>query len=156
MFVSCMGGRIGSDRFEAGPPSRAHAFIEGMAERGAGKAKSRTAFHDKEIDAAPILTAKKWISDSESIFILGYGFDKSNNARIEIDKTLMYNDNDKRAKDIYFTNFGNNNVVNNAASEAFFDARNRFRFDSSLVSNTYYYERSVRDVYEALSLDFGL
>jgi hypothetical protein len=57
-----------------------------------------------------------------------------------------------------FTNFNHSDRVNKAASRLFFHTPNQFSFGQLFVKEAnggrFYYEKSIRDVYEALELDF--
>jgi len=108
--------------------------------------------HDKEEDAAALQTAKKWIEDAGVVYILGYGFDDSNNRRIGLD-ALHYH---KHKAAVMFTNFGDLNVINKKASSLFYGMRTAF-LDGAIQGNPldgFYAEKSIRNVYDALNMDF--
>jgi hypothetical protein len=108
---------------------------------------------DKESDKKVIKAARKVISNAKCIYILGYGFDENNNKRLELSKALYYQDNKKC---VLFTNYNNVNRINKSASRVLF--HNSAHFLNSPVegdqTKNYYFEKSVRDTYEALELDF--
>ncbi len=132
----------------------------------------KTIGDDKDV-ADSISKAQKYIKDGEDIYILGYGFDEKNSDRLDL-KKLLYKSSftalskelgkhvDKR---IYFTNFGNSNSVNKRASKIFTGDIENFLPDKSPVyqklssgpggSYKVRYEKSIKDVYEALEKDFG-
>jgi hypothetical protein len=110
---------------------------------------------DKETNKDVIEKAVNAIDGAKYIYILGYGFDPNNSARLGLPKLLNY----QRMKDqyVFFTNFGNINRVNKRVSNLFFGTANHFPPGGPQVegsSGSYYYERSFREVYEALELDF--
>ncbi len=107
---------------------------------------------DKEGDKQVIKAARKVISDAKCIYILGYGFDENNNKRLELSKALYY----EHKKSVLFTNYNNSNRINKSASRVLFRSSDHF-LSSSVEgdqSRGYYFEKSVRDTYEALELDF--
>ena len=108
--------------------------------------------HDKEEDAAALQTAKKWIEDAGVVYILGYGFDDSNNARIGLTNLR----HDKRDVAVMFTNYGNLNVINKKASKLFFGQPTSFLegYTCGNMLQGFYAEKSIRNVYDALSTDF--
>jgi hypothetical protein len=60
-------------------------------------------------------------------------------------------------KFVHFTNFGDNNRVNKRASQVFFNRMDQFPPGEPLINvrdHGYYYERSFRNVYDALERDF--
>ncbi len=108
--------------------------------------------HDKEEDAASLQTAQKWIAEAGVVYILGYGFDDNNNRRIGLDKLR----HGKHNGAIMFTNYNNLNVINKKTSKLFFGHATAF-IEGSVVGNPkdgFYAEKSVRNVYDALNMDF--
>lgn len=109
--------------------------------------------HDKETDKSIIADAKSAIADANRVYILGYGFDANNSERLGLPTSLHYEHN---KKSVVFTNFRDINRVNKRASKVFFGNMNHFGPGGATVegSRDAYYEKSVRDVYEAFELDF--
>lgn len=106
--------------------------------------------HNKGADGQNIQIAQGQISDARRVFILGYGFDESNNRRLALSEALR-----RPKKPVSFTNFGDNNNVNKRASKLLMNDENQFRPDGpSLVAG--FYERSTQNVYDALARDFDL
>ncbi len=108
--------------------------------------------HDKEEDAAALQTAKKWIAEAGVVYILGYDFDDNNSRRIGLN-ALHYTVH-KAA--VMFTNFGDLNVINKKASRLFYGMRTAF-LDGAIQGNPldgFYAEKSIRNVYDALNMDF--
>ena len=108
---------------------------------------------DKESDKQAIKTAKKVIENAACVFILGYGFDPNNNQRLGLSGALHYG---KNSKCVLFTNYKDSNRINKSASRVLFGNSNHF---STLApegdpTSGYYFEKSIRDTYEALELDF--
>ncbi len=110
---------------------------------------------DKETDKAIVEAAQKEIARAKSVYILGYGFDKNNSARLGLRESFDYEKNNN--KSVFFTNLGDINRVNKRVSKLIFGRDNQIYAGSPAVErtgNSNLYERSVRDVYEALELDF--
>jgi len=107
---------------------------------------------DKESDKKVIQAAREMISDAKCLYILGYGFDENNNKRLELSEATYY---ERNSKWVLFTNYNNSNRINKSASRVFFRSPNHF-LNSSVEGNLkgFYFEKSVRDTYEALELDF--
>ena len=107
---------------------------------------------DKESDKASIRAAKKAIKAAACVYILGYGFDQYNNKRLGLSEALYY----ENRKCVLFTNYNNSNRINKIASRVMF--RNPNNFLASFIQGDpmtgYYFEKSIRDTYEALELDF--
>jgi hypothetical protein len=106
---------------------------------------------DKDEDDTSLQQARQWISDASVIYILGYGFDANNNRRIGLDPTIK----DASAKVVMFTNFGDASTINKKASKLFLGDLRHFSNVTPLGQPTSrYFEKSVRDVYDALEKDF--
>jgi len=110
--------------------------------------------HTKENELARLALAKAAIAKSEVLYILGYGFDENNNKRVGLDPSLRRGPTSTRS--VMFTNYLDNNIINKRASKLCFG-----RADQFMVSPVHgepmeggFFEKSVRDVYEALELDF--
>jgi hypothetical protein len=108
---------------------------------------------DKETDKEIIKAATKAAAEAKRVYILGYGLDPNNSERIGLPKSLHYGTS---KKSVMFTNYGDINRVNKRASKVFFGAQNQFNpgGHSIVAQRDALYERSIRDVYEALELDF--
>jgi hypothetical protein len=107
--------------------------------------------HDKSEDEETLALANQWIDDAAVIYILGYGFDASNNERIGLRPTL------KKGSDkvVMFTNFRDLNTINKKASRLCFGDLSQFT-DRKPWGNPAgrYFEKSVRNVYDAFEKDF--
>jgi hypothetical protein len=105
--------------------------------------------HDKVHE--PFLEkAKGWVAEAQVGYILGYGFDETNSERIDLHK-LMTSPNGAQ---VYFTNFKNANSINKRAGTLV--GHQQIFLERNIFSNRCgTFERSERDVYEALELDFG-
>ncbi len=103
---------------------------------------------DKHLNIESISNSRNNISSAQVIYILGYGFDPLNSERIGLSAQTQRN------RAIMFTNYGNINVINKRASKLFAPGflHNDLDIIGDLRSN--YWERSRRDVYGALSVDF--
>jgi hypothetical protein len=108
---------------------------------------------DKETDQNVIDAAKKAIVAANRVYILGYGFDANNSERIGLTDSLHYG---RSKKSVMFTNYFGINRVNKRASNIFFGAPDHFGPSAPSVEapRDGSYERSIRDVYESLELDF--
>jgi hypothetical protein len=115
---------------------------------------------DKDADQPLVHSAASAIDNARYVYILGYGFDENNSSRLGLRKALGHNR--LKAPSVFFTNFGNMNKINKRASKLFFGNSEHFSPTAHQVDSftgglhSYYYERSYRDVYEALELDFDL
>jgi hypothetical protein len=117
---------------------------------------------DKALNQSTIDAAAQAIDEARHVYILGYGFDKQNSERLRLNDSLYKNNEmgSLRTKSIVFTNYHDRNQVNKRASQLF------FRTSSDLLANQpnvygstdsgFYIEKSIRQVYEALELDFDL
>jgi hypothetical protein len=108
---------------------------------------------DKQVDKNAIETATKFIAEAKRVYVLGYGFDENNSVRIGLPKSLHYGTSNKS---VMFTNYYDINRVNKRASKIFFGSTDHFSPGSASVEapRNGYYEKSIRDVYESLELDF--
>lgn len=109
---------------------------------------------DKKMNEDEIKKAIEEIDRAEYVYILGYGFDTKNSELLQLARLLRYDQT--KGRFVYFTNFQSINRVTKRASEIFFGRPNAFP-QGVLVGpsgNSNHYERSLRDVYEALELDF--
>jgi hypothetical protein len=83
------------------------------------------------------------------VYILGFGFDEDNCRRIGLDKLR------DTPKSVMFTNFGNINTINKKVSKLFLGNHNYFLHETSAgVPGARYFETSIRNVYDALAMDF--
>lgn len=90
------------------------------------------------------------------MYILGYGFDENNSLRLRLRDNLGSSKPTRLS--VSFTNYGNVNRINKRASNLFFGNAVHFSPEAPQIEfgNQTYYEKSHRDVYEALELDFDL
>ncbi len=112
--------------------------------------------HEKPKNQDVINKAKKSLSDAKKVYILGYGFDKNNNTLLNLGKCLRPKQHNQ--KEIYFTNYNNYEIINKNASEVFTGNRSFYFNNSPAVQRVPYgtFERSIKNVYEALEQDFSL
>jgi hypothetical protein len=111
--------------------------------------------HDKGTDDAEIMIARAAIAGAQRIFILGYGFDEHNSSRLDLREhlrhTAMAAQRDRR---VAFTNFQDINQINKRVSNLFYDHPRAFPPGGPAVQDRY--EKSVRNTYDALAMDFDL
>jgi hypothetical protein len=100
-----------------------------------------------------IQKARKAISEAECVYILGYGFDELNSRLLKLPEYLRMLGN---AKTVMFTNYKNSGVVNkNAARLLGLHPHELLPEGGRLIQGTTSVcEKSVKDVYGALALDF--
>ncbi|MGB4106437.1 MAG: hypothetical protein WBK55_01420 [Alphaproteobacteria bacterium] len=116
-----------------------------------------------------IQEARDAIEWAEDIYILGYGFDENNNRRLGLESLTpneIQNQSDSKStnKRVFFTNYGDANSVNKKAGYEFVRDQNLFidSFRTPFSGSTGHrmwsvvYEKSIRNVYEALEKDFNL
>jgi len=110
--------------------------------------------NEKELNDERLKQARDWIGSADVIYILGYGFDENNSRRIGLNPLLRVRDD--TARSIMFTNFRDIDVINKRASRIFYDRPDQF--SEMRVHRTPkeggYIEKSTRNVYDALALDF--
>jgi hypothetical protein len=109
--------------------------------------------HDKGADDTEIMVARSAIAHARRVFILGYGFDEHNSGRLNLRETLRHATElaDKR---IAFTNYQDINQINKRASKLFYGGPQYFPPGGPAIQDRY--EKSIRNTYDALALDFDL
>jgi hypothetical protein len=109
--------------------------------------------HDKEENQALLARVQKWIGDASVAYILGYGFDESNSRRIGLGQLSTTS---KTNAAIMFTNYDDINTVNKKASKLFRNTYDDFLHSRAIQGHPdqAYFEKSTRNVYEALEKDF--
>jgi hypothetical protein len=104
-----------------------------------------------------VLLARREIASADCIYILGYGFDENNSKLLGLDDAL-YVPQSKGGRTILFTNYSNSDLINKKASRLLFRRPDQFLSSMHHISRggdqTVFCEKSVRDVYGALALDF--
>jgi hypothetical protein len=109
---------------------------------------------EKTVDAN-VECARQAIDDANCVYILGYGFDENNSNLLGLPSSLRL---EKSHKTVMLTNFGNHNSVNKKASTVFFGTPDRLLSDKPAIlgslTGPYLCEKSIRNVYDALALDF--
>jgi hypothetical protein len=108
--------------------------------------------NDKGSDEGVIRSARQAIEEAQHVYILV--FDENNCDRLGLRAALGYQR--QVPMRVRFTNFRNVNRVNKRVGKITFDNDGQFTATGADVfqKGTMYYERSVRNVYEALELDF--
>jgi hypothetical protein len=111
---------------------------------------------DKETDKAALEFAASAIENARYVYVLGYGFDENNSARLRLRESL--NSAIPTKKSVFFTNYGDVNRINKRASRLFFGNDSHFSSGAPHVEygNVTYFEKSYRDAYEAIELDFDV
>jgi hypothetical protein len=110
---------------------------------------------EKHLNKDLIKSASEAVEQAACVYILGYGFDANNNARIGLHNSLRAGKGRKKA--VMFTNFGDINRVNKQASKLFFRTFDGFLPPKAIEGKPdgkFFYEKSIRNVYESLELDF--
>lgn len=102
--------------------------------------------NEREVDFA-----RRLIDEARYVYILGYGFDEQNSRILGLQEALRAD-----RKRIMFTNLGNVNRINKKASVLLTGSSTAFveRAIHEQASRGWFAEKSVRDVYEAMQLDF--
>ena len=112
--------------------------------------------HDKSDDKQIIVKARAEIQHARCVYILGFGFDVNNSRRLQLERHLRET-SARPGKSVMFTNFGDINRINKRASKVIFDTYERFSDPAHPIIGhplAWYYEKSTRNVYDALDLDF--
>ena len=115
---------------------------------------------DKHKNTDAMEVAKAAIANAKVIYILGYGFDERNNELLGLKQFLA----PQHKKTVMFTNFENSERINKKAGVLFWSDPNLFSTYGSVVRGNFesgrlsgllpYYERSVKNVYDAFAYDF--
>jgi hypothetical protein len=108
--------------------------------------------HDKGANPHDLSIAQTQINNARRVFILGYGFDEHNSERLRLRESLKLESNSQKM--VAFTNLGDINQVNKRASKVIFG--NIASFPPNGQSIVFHTEKSTRNTYDALSLDFDL
>jgi hypothetical protein len=108
--------------------------------------------HDKGVDDTEILIARRAIANAKRVFILGYGFDEHNSARLNLREHLANTQSGYQL--VAFTNYQDINQINKRASKLFYDHPRYFPSGRNALSDRY--EKSIRNTYDALAMDFDL
>ena len=109
--------------------------------------------NDKGADDTEIMVAQAAISNAKRIFVLGYGFDENNSERLNLREYLRYA-MELRERRVAFTNFQDINQINKRASILFYGNPGAFPPGGKAFVDRY--EKSIRNTYEALAMDFDL
>jgi hypothetical protein len=111
---------------------------------------------DKASMSPVIEKARQIIAEAECVYILGYGFDSTNNKLLDLPNSLRAGN---KWKHVLLTNFRNSGVVNKNASRMFFNGNaNLLLAERAQVVEqlTFTCEKSISDVYHALAFDFDV
>jgi hypothetical protein len=117
----------------------------------------RTIDPQEKHDQETLTYIQNAIRYAQCIYVLGFGFDQRNCQRIGLEVNNLQPGSDIPPKTILFTNYNDSNRVNKAASKAFVGDANLFLRDNAVnafANAGNYYEKSIRDCYGALALDF--
>jgi len=128
----------------------------------------RVISEDKGLDNDVIKLASDAIHKAVHVYILGYGFDENNSNRLELTTHLKARSGSY--PQVFFTNFEDRNSVNKKASRLFSGGPGNFlppksiyepfvqgsASDSADKVGIGYFEKSTRNVYDALERDFEL
>jgi hypothetical protein len=108
--------------------------------------------HDDEV----LSKIRTLVRSAQCIYILGFGFDRNNCARIGLEPGNFQHKPGNPHVSVMFTNLGDINRINKAASRAFFGHPDAFLNKQVTTENfgQHYYEKSIRDCYGALASDF--
>jgi hypothetical protein len=122
----------------------------------------RTIDGDDKLANEEILThARHLIAEADIVYVLGFGFDKSNVERLRLE-TLR--PKGPKPRSVYFTNFRGLDSVSMAASRSLTDIPSQFLSGSAQTLETvrqyegvqtdYRYQMSIKNVYDAIAEDF--
>jgi hypothetical protein len=108
---------------------------------------------DKGSNDIDLTIARTAIANAQRILILGYGFDGNNSERLNLREFLAHSaERDNRP--VAFTNYQDINQINKRASKLFYGHPRNFPPNGPAIVDRY--EKSVRNTYDALALDFDL
>jgi hypothetical protein len=109
--------------------------------------------HDKGADDNEILIARRAIADAKRVFILGYGFDEHNSKRLNL-REYLSNSVHRGYQLVAFTNYGDINQINKRASKVFYGNAQSWQRGKVAIQDRY--EKSIRNTYDALAMDFDI
>jgi hypothetical protein len=114
---------------------------------------------DKTNNEKGLKEATTRLQTAKLVYILGYGFDELNNKRCGLDPYVSagYVGSRQIAKTVLATNYGDVTAVNKRLSRLVYgngSAINDGRFESILPNDQPHVQKSVKNVYDALSSDF--
>lgn len=117
--------------------------------------------NEKDQNEKEIERAKSLLSEAADIYVLGYSFDASNNARLGFPEIIRSKPCPGGERRVYFTSYGADKVaVSRRASWAIFGREDLFSdvltFRHVYDYGTIYAERSEKTVFNALGHDFVL
>jgi hypothetical protein len=113
----------------------------------------KTVDPDEKDGGGDLQPVKDLIMGADLIYVLGFGFDRSNIQRIALDRVRIKAEATP-AKNIFYTNFENSWTVDKVA-EHIFGANNLPISKYARGANNIWVERSTRNVYDAIALDFA-
>lgn len=116
----------------------------------------RTIQHvDKSEEKENIISARRWINEAAKLYILGFGFDKTNSNLVGISDSFSEARRNHVTKSAYFTNYKNKSVITKRAEELFFGFRIRsdLVFSNMKSFDTISSECSENEIYQALADD---
>jgi hypothetical protein len=112
---------------------------------------------DKALDEHVLNAAREAIGEATCVYILGYGFDRLNSERLGLRESLRLDKASSHCS-VLFTNLGDSNRINKLASTLFFGRPDQLlameRPYIGDLQGRFYCEKSTRNVYDALALDF--
>jgi hypothetical protein len=109
--------------------------------------------HDKGADDTEIMIARRAIADAKRVFILGYGFDEHNSERLNLRKYLAHSATPGYYL-VAFTNYQDINQINKRASKVLYGNPQSWQHGKVAMQDRY--EKSIRNTYDALAMDFDL
>jgi hypothetical protein len=117
--------------------------------------------NEKDQNEKEIERAKSLLSEAADVYVLGYSFDASNNARLGFPEIIRSKPCPGGERRVYFTSYGADKVaVSRRASWAIFGREDLFsdvlKFRDPYDYVTIYAERSEKKVFDALGHDFVL
>jgi hypothetical protein len=118
--------------------------------------------HEKPDNQRELDLARRSIARAEHVYILGYGFDHNNNERIGLNvlmrRPIPTLATVPRHCRVHFTNYGDSARINKRAGKLLADDPSVFLKPGHCIETATfrYVEKSVKSVYDALSLDFDL
>jgi hypothetical protein len=108
---------------------------------------------DKGTNDDQLTIARTAIGTAKRVFILGYGFDEHNSERLNL-RAHLGNSVAPGNRSVAFTNYQDIGQINKRASKLFYGHPRSMRANGYLLEDRY--EKSVRNTYGALALDFDL
>ena len=111
---------------------------------------------NKDDNSDNIQVAQEILAKATDLYFLGYGFDENNNKRLGLDRIVLRSQGGPHLK-INYTNYQDSNRINKIAGSLFIGNQGRLISpggQSTVIQGHIAVEKSIKNTYDALLLDF--